>query len=163
MKRARATIVCIVGIPRVYVSLSGIRQSLSPLAVCVLLVFSIFGSWTPSAYAFTNLVFSDEFNGATTNIDTTKWGFDLGNSSTISMGGWGNNEKETYSRAAKNAFVSNGVLHIVALNDVGGGAPYSSARLTTRSNLVANITFGRIEVRAKLPSGSPYWWPAIWM
>jgi beta-glucanase (GH16 family) len=141
--------------------LSGIRQSLSSLAICALLVFGLFSSWTPSVYAVTNLVWSDEFNGPGTNVDTTKWGFDLGNSSTISMGGWGNNEKETYSGAAKNAFVSNGVLHIVALNDVGGAAPYSSARLRTLGKF--SPTFGRIEVRAKLPAGSPYWWPAIWM
>ena len=139
--------------------LSGIRQSLSSLAVCASLVFGLFSSWTPPVYAFTNLVFSDEFTG--TNIDTTKWGFDLGNSSTISGSGWGNGELETYSQASKNAFVSNGVLHIVALNDVGGGAPYSSARMRTLGKF--SPTFGRVEVRAKLPSGSPYWWPAIWM
>jgi beta-glucanase (GH16 family) len=126
-----------------------------------LLVFGLFGSWSPSAYAVTNLVFSDEFNGPGTNIDTTKWGFDLGNSSSIAGSGWGNAECETYSSASKNAFVSNGVLNIVALNDVGGSAPYSSARLRTLGKF--SPTFGRIEVRAKLPTGSPYWWPAIWM
>ncbi|HXI84394.1 MAG TPA: family 16 glycosylhydrolase [Verrucomicrobiae bacterium] len=139
----------------------GIKKSLSSLAVCALLVFGLFSSWTSSIYAVTNLVFSDEFNGAGTNVDTTKWGFDLGNTSSIAGGGWGNNEKETYSAAAKNAFVSNGVLHIVALNDVGGGAPYSSARLRTLG--LFSLTYGRIEVRARLPRGSPYWWPAIWM
>src|SRR5882724_2419866 len=161
MKRPFDTIVCTVGISRVYVMLFGMRKSLSSLAVCALLVFGLFSSWTHSSYAVTNLVFSDEFNGPGTNVDTTKWGFDLGNTSTIAGGGWGNNEKETYSGAAKNAFVSNGVLHIVALNDVGGGAPYSSARLRTLGKF--SPTFGRIEVRAKLPTGSPYWWPAIWM
>ena len=141
--------------------LSGIRQSLSSLTICALLVFGLFSSWTPSVCAVTNLVFSDEFNGAGTNVDTTKWGFDLGNTSSIAGGGWGNNEKETYSGAAKNAFVSNGVLHIVALNDVGGAAPYSSARLRTLG--LFSLTYGRIEVRARLPRLSPYWWPAIWM
>src|SRR5277367_357402 len=130
--------------------LFGIRQSLSSLVVCALLVFGLFSSWTPSVYAFTNLVWSDEFNGATTNIDTTKWGFDLGNTSSIAGGGWGNNEKEVYSAAAKNAFVSNGVLHIVALNDTGSaGTPYSSARLRTLG--LFSFTNGRIEVRARLP------------
>src|SRR5271170_8383068 len=99
----------------------GTRQSLSSLVVSALLVFGLFSSWTPSIYAITNLVWSDEFNGSTTNVDTTKWGFDLGNSSTIAGSGWGNGELATYSSAAKNAYVSNGVLHIVALNDVGGG------------------------------------------
>src|SRR5260221_13284756 len=102
MERSFDTIVCTVGIPRVYVMLLGIRQSRSSFAVCALLVFGLFSSWTPSVFAFTNLVFSDEFNGPGTNIDTTKWGFDLGNTSTISGFGWGNNENETYSGAAKN-------------------------------------------------------------
>src|SRR5260221_12149602 len=146
---------------RDYVLFYWVRQSLSSMAVCALLVFRLFSSWTHSVYAVTNLVFSDEFNGAGTNVDTTKWGFDLGNTSTIAGGGWGNNEKETYSGAAKNAFVSNGVLHIVALNDVGGAAPYSSARMQTLNKF--SLTFGRVEVRAKFPTGSPYWWPAIWM
>jgi beta-glucanase (GH16 family) len=146
---------------RDYVILSGVKQSLSSLSVCGLLIFGILSGWSPPIYAVTNLVFSDEFNGAGANVDTTKWGFDLGNSSTIAGGGWGNNELETYSSAAKNAFVSNGVLHIVALNDVGGGAPYSSARLHTLGHF--SLTYGRIEVRARLPRLSPYWWPAIWM
>src|SRR5271170_7140260 len=94
MERSSGTIVCTVGIPRVYVMLSGIRQSLSSFAICALLVFGLFSSWTPSIYAFTNLVWSDEFNGPGTNIDTTKWGFDLGNSSSIAGGGWGNGELE---------------------------------------------------------------------
>ena len=54
--------------------LFGIRQSLSSLAVCALLVFGLFSSWAPPVYAFTNLVFSDEFNGSTTNINTTTIG-----------------------------------------------------------------------------------------
>src|ERR1017187_10601579 len=91
---------------RDYVILSGVKQSLSSLSVCGLLIFGILSGWSPPIYAVTNLVFSDEFNGAGANVDTTKWGFDLGNSSTIAGGGWGNNELETYSSAAKNAFVS---------------------------------------------------------
>jgi len=136
-----------------------IKQPLSRVTVGMLLVVGMLCSGVLRAYGITNLVWSDEFNG--TNVDLTKWGFDLGNSSSISGSGWGNQEKETYTSAAKNAFVSNGVLHIVALNDVGGGAPYSSARMQTLGKF--SLTFGRVEVRTKLPTGSPYWWPAIWM
>src|SRR5271154_332261 len=141
--------------------LSGIRQSLSSLAVCALLVFGLFSNWTPSVYAVTNLVFDDEFNDVSSNVNTANWGFDLGNSSTIAGGGWGNNEKETYPSRTNNAYVANGLLHIIALNDQGGSAPYSSARLRTLG--LFSFTNGRIEVRARLPRLSPYWWPAIWM
>jgi beta-glucanase (GH16 family) len=116
---------------------------------------------TPSAYAVTNLVFDDEFNGSSSNVDTTKWNFDLGNSSSIAGSGWGNEELEYYENRTNNAYVANGLLHIVTLNDHGGSTPYSSARLQTLGKFSA--TFGRVEVRAKLPTNGPYWWPAIWM
>src|ERR1035437_2026613 len=106
MNRPSDTIVCIVGVLWVYVLLSGMRQSLSSLAVCALMIFGILAGSAPSAYAVTNLVWSDEFNGTT--IDTTKWGFDLGNSSSIAGDGWGNNEKETYTSRTNNAYVENG-------------------------------------------------------
>src|ERR1017187_4139702 len=113
MNRPSDTIVCIVGISWVYV-LSGIRQSLSSLAVFALVIFGILHGWAPSVYAVTNLVWSDEFNGSSSNVDNTKWGFDLGNSSSIAGDGWGNNEKETYTSRTNNAFVANGLLHIIS-------------------------------------------------
>src|ERR1035437_3554084 len=149
MNRPSDTIGCIVGILWVYVLLSGIRQSLSSLAVCALVIFGILAGSAPSAYAVTNLVWSDEFNGTT--IDTTKWGFDLGNSSSIAGSGWGNQELESYQSGSNNAFVSNGILHIAALNNLGGENPYSSARLRTLG--LFSMTYGRVEFRAKLPKG----------
>jgi beta-glucanase (GH16 family) len=38
--------------------------------------------------------------------------------------------------------------------------PVQSARITTQSS--ASISFGKVEVRAKLPQGD-WLWPAIWM
>src|ERR1039458_3640128 len=106
MNRPSDTIVCTVGISWVYVLLSGIRQS---LAVCALVIFGILHGWAPSVYAVTNLVWSDEFNGSSSNVDNTKWGFDLGNSSSIAGDGWGNNEKETYTSRTNTAFVASGL------------------------------------------------------
>jgi beta-glucanase (GH16 family) len=145
------------------VSCSRVRAwSLFPAATIVSVAFLwILISGTPVAYAFTNLVFSDEFNGSSSNVDATKWSFDLGNSSTIAGGGWGNSEKETYTSRTNNAYVANGLLHIVTINDQGGSAPYSSARLQTLGKFSA--TYGRVEFRAKLPANGPYWWPALWM
>ena len=136
--------------------------SASPAAAILsILFFWILSSGAPVAHGFTNLVFSDEFNGSSTNVDLTKWSFDLGNSSTIAGGGWGNQELETYTGRTNNAYVANGLLHIVTLNDQGGGAPYSSARMHTLGKF--SMTNGRVEFRTKLPAHGPYWWPAQWM
>ena len=99
---------------------------------------------------YTNLVFSDEFDidGAP---DTTKWGYDLG------AGGWGNAEAQTYTDAPANATVSGGNLVITAIKS---GSNYTSARLKSENKF--EFTYGKVEVRAKLPTGGGTW-PAIWM
>ena len=100
---------------------------------------------------YTNLVWFDEFDtdGAP---DATKWGYDLG------AGGWGNNEAQTYTNAAANATVTGGNLVIKAIRT--GPNTYTSARLKTENKY--EFTYGKVEVRAKLPSGGGTW-PAIWM
>jgi hypothetical protein len=113
------------------------------------------------SHAVTNLVFDDEFNGSSSNVNTANWNFDLGNSSSIAGAGWGNQEKETYTVRTNNAFVANNMLHMIVLNDQGGSYPYSSARLQTLGKFSA--TYGLVQFRARLPSNGPYWWPALWM
>lgn len=111
------------------------------------------------------LVWSDEFNGTT--IDTGKWGFEK------NCWGGGNNEQQCYTDRASNAFVADGVLNIVAVKEDFTGPntpegdgnttatlPYTSARLRTKN--LQEWTFGRFEIRAKLPFGQGTW-PAIWM
>src|SRR5580692_8804724 len=71
------------------------------------------------------LTWSDEFNGS--SINTANWTFDIGNGS----GGWGNNELEYYTSRPQNAYVSNGLLHIVAQNESYLGFNYTSAKLKT--------------------------------
>ena len=97
------------------------------------------------------LIWSDEFNtdGAP---DATNWTYDLGD------GGWGNGEVQTYTNSAENAKVLDGSLIITAKADGSGG--YTSARL--KSQGLRKFTFGRIEVKAKLPAAQGTW-PAIWM
>jgi beta-glucanase (GH16 family) len=104
------------------------------------------GSW--------QLVWSDEFGG--TNVDTTKWTFDIGNGS----GGWGNNELEYYTSRATNVYVTNGLLHIVARKETYGSCSYTSARLKTLG--LFSTLYGRFEFRVKLPPGKGYW-PALWL
>lgn len=100
---------------------------------------------------YTVLKFSDEFNvdGAP---DPTKWGYDLG----TGTNGWGNNESQSYTSAADNVVVSNGTLKITAKKV---GSSYTSARIKTENKF--EFTYGKIEVRAKLPIGRGTW-PAIW-
>lgn len=104
---------------------------------------------------FTELVWSDEFNtdGAP---DATKWNYDLGRGDN----GWGNNEKQNYTNSATNVIVQGGNLKITAKKEASGGAEYSSARLKTDAKFA--FTYGKVEVKAKLPTGVGTW-PAIWM
>ncbi|MFA5326349.1 MAG: family 16 glycosylhydrolase [Prolixibacteraceae bacterium] len=103
-----------------------------------------------------NLVWSDEFN-YTGLPDSAKWNYDTrGNSY-----GWGNNEAEWYTVARKeNTWVGDGTLKIIARNEPTSGKKYSSGRLTTKGK--GDWKYGKVEVRAKLPSGNGTW-PAIWM
>lgn len=112
------------------------------------------GYRTPQAYPGYTLVWSDEFSG--TSLDPNIWTHEIGNGS----GGWGNNELEYYTGSTKNSFVSNGNLIIEARKEAIGGFQYSSARLITRAK--KEFTFGRIDIRAKLPVGKGIW-PALWM
>ncbi len=110
-----------------------------------------------------SLVWSDEFDG--TEIDRSKWSFDLGDGCAISpdLCGWGNNELQYYTERSENVFVSEGNLVIKAIRETPlylGQYPYTSARLVTRNK--GDWTFGRIDVRAKMPIGRGLW-GAIWM
>jgi beta-glucanase (GH16 family) len=100
-----------------------------------------------------NIVWDDEFNG--TSINTNIWTFEGGNN-----GGWGNNELEFYTTNAANAYVSNGLLHIAALQQSIDGFDYTSARMKTEFNF--STTYGRIVWSAALPEGTGMW-PALWM
>ncbi len=99
------------------------------------------------------LVWQDEFN-YTGAPDANKWGYDVG------AGGWGNGEAQYYTNNRReNARVENGNLILEARRD-WSGAEYSSARLVSRGK--GDWTYGRIEIRAKIPVGQGLW-PAIWM
>jgi beta-glucanase (GH16 family) len=98
------------------------------------------------------LVWSDEFNHDGLP-DKSKWDYDKGYIA--------NNEKQYYTvERLENARVENGYLVIEAHKEEWEGFAYTSARLVTRGK--ADWTYGRIEVRAKVPLGVGTW-PAIWM
>jgi len=119
------------------------------------------------------LVWADEFD-YTGKPDPIKWGYEIGFIR--------NNEKQYYTNSLKNIRVENGHLIIeghkekVANQKFGSQdyigkswlqyisktdtAQYTSASLTTKE--IAEWTYGKIEVKAKLPKGIGQW-PAIWM
>ncbi len=113
------------------------------------------------------LVWNDEFDGV--EIDQSKWGWET------NCWGGGNNELQCYTDRPENAFLRDGNLVIHARPETFSGPaeplewnsnagdrtlPYTSARLRTLGK--GDWKYGRIEVRAKLPSGQGIW-PAIWM
>jgi hypothetical protein len=101
------------------------------------------------------LIWSDEFDVAGAP-SSARWGYDIGTGS----GGWGNNELEYYTDRPSNVAVSGGVLKINAVKENYNGSNYTSARLLTKEKF--SFTYGKVEARAKLPSGLGTW-PAIWM
>lgn len=101
------------------------------------------------------IIWQDEFNG--TQLNTLYWSNELGNGCSVGNCGWGNNELENYTASEDNLKLENGKLIITAVNTGGG---YTSARIKTQAKV--KPTFGRIDVRAKLPKGKGIW-PAIWM
>lgn len=110
-------------------------------------------SETPALDGY-QLVWADEFN-YTGLPDSKKWGYDVANP------GWVNDEAQAYyANRQENSRVENGKLIIEARLDNYQNNLYSSARLVTKNR--GDWTYGRIEVRAKLPYGKGTW-PAIWM
>lgn len=100
------------------------------------------------------LVWSDEFD-YTGLPDSKKWSYDVGGN------GWGNRESQYYTNARlENARVENGKLIIEARRERYLGNDYTSARLVTKGK--GDWTYGRIEVRAKIPRGVGTW-AAAWM
>lgn len=106
------------------------------------------------APAARKLVWSDEFD-KDGQPDATKWGYDVGGN------GWGNNELQYYTKKRpENVRIEKGTLIIEAIKEPYQDRKYTSGRLLTQNT--ATWQYGRVEVRAKLPSGRGTW-PAIWM
>lgn len=100
------------------------------------------------------LIWSDEFD-YTGLPDPTLWSYDVGGH------GWGNAESQYYTEnREENARVEDDHLIIEARRESLRGRNYTSARLVSKTK--GDWTYGRIEVRAQLPSGRGTW-PAIWM
>lgn len=101
---------------------------------------------------FSELIWEQDFKQEGV-LNPEYWNFETGNND-----GWGNQEVQYYTE--NNAFIEDGVLKITARKENVNGFNYTSSRITTQDKF--SFTYGRIEVRAKLPAGKGTW-PAIWM
>jgi beta-glucanase (GH16 family) len=107
-------------------------------------------STTPSAGGWTP-VFADEFDAAGP-LDPVKWGYETGYIR--------NGEKQYYTSRPENVRAEGGHLVIEGRKERYQGFDYTSASINTLARF--EFTYGRVEVRAKLPAGTGAW-PAIWM
>jgi beta-glucanase (GH16 family) len=105
------------------------------------------------------LVWSDEFNQPdATGPDATKWAYELG---VGDPPGWGNSELETYTDSRSNSLVVSDAGatdgKALAIRALRSGSSYTSARIHS----LATFKYGRLEARARVPSGAGCW-PAFW-
>ncbi|THH01975.1 hypothetical protein EW026_g834 [Hermanssonia centrifuga] len=127
------------------------------------------------------LVLDENFNNG--GLDTNTWVRD------VEMGGFGNGEFEIATASDDNLVIRNNQLYIIPTltsdeigtsaifsgsydlgsactvgsdqsTFIGGSSGVKSARISTKGHY--SIAYGRVEVRAKLPTGD-WLWPAIWM
>ena len=133
-------------------------EFLVAISLMSLLVYSSPSRAQCVGFEYCSLVWSDEFNG--TEVDTTKWSFQRGDGTEVFLPpGWGNNEQQWYTE--QNATVADGFLTITAREEsVEPGWNFTSARLRTLRK--GDWTYGRIEMRAKMPLGKGLW-SAFWM
>ena len=108
---------------------------------------------------YTDLVWADEFDtSGKTAISATNW---FHQTQLPAGGNWFNGEEQHYTNRIENSFVENDNLNIVAIKesftDQGETKQFTSARLNSKFA----FTYGRVDVRAKLPFGDGTW-PAIW-
>jgi len=124
-------------------------------SLLLLLAFSTIAS----AQQFDTLVWADEFN-VDGSLDTAKWW----HQTVLPNNGqsWWNGEIQHYTDRDTNSHASGGNMYLTAIKetftDQNVTKEYTSARLNSKFA----FTYGRVEVRAQLPTGVGTW-PAIWM
>jgi beta-glucanase (GH16 family) len=112
----------------------------------------------PSAPANWRLAWSDEFNGSA--VDGSKW--------RVRNGDHNANELSCLTSRPQNVAVSGGVLHIVAQREQYTCGGYTSSWTSGYLDTIGKMsrTYGRFEMRAKLPTqadASKGLWPAFWL
>ncbi len=113
------------------------------------------GYLTPTSYFGYEALWTEEFD--TNELDTNIFTFEIGDGCP-EICGWGNNELQEYTSKEDNLSFDDGKMVITATQI--DQFQFESARIITQDKL--EFQFGRIDVRAKLPTGQGLW-PAIWM
>ena len=105
----------------------------------------------------------DEFEK--TNLDLSKWAHQLGTGDEFGLTNWGNNEAQFYKEenisfepCSDNQ--NNQCLIIEAKRENYEGLEYTSGRIRSKNS--GQWLYGKVEIRAKLPTADGTW-PAIWM
>ncbi|GAB1308096.1 hypothetical protein KH5_07790 [Urechidicola sp. KH5] len=98
------------------------------------------------------LIWEENFD--TTVLNSENWSFDIGDGCPH-LCGWGNNESQIYTNS--NHSVKNGFLTITTRKE---DSIYTSTRINSKDKF--EFTYGRVEIKAKLPQGKGLW-PALWM
>jgi beta-glucanase (GH16 family) len=115
--------------------------------------------YSAQAQVFDTLVWADEFN-VDGPLDSAKWWHQtiLPNNGQS----WWNGEIQHYTNRDTNSYCDSGFMYLTArketFTDQNVTKDYTSARLNSKYA----FTYGRVEVRAQLPTGVGTW-PAIWM
>lgn len=134
---------------------SGLINQLGIVIIAVAISLSMSNSALAQNW---ELVWSDEFD--TEELDMDKWSFQYGTGASEGLVRWGNNELQYYTDREENLYIEDDKLHIRALSENFGNSNYTSARIRTINN--GDWTYGKFEIRAKVPEGQGIW-PAIWM
>ena len=79
-----------------------------------------------------------------------------------SGGSWFNGEIQHYTNRIVNSSMNGGNLNLIAKRETYTDQGYTKQYTSARLNSKFAFKYGRVEVRAKLPTGSGTW-PAIWM
>lgn len=140
---------------RVVIQLNGENNNFQVLAY---LDDFLFNGTPPTPSPYSQLVWADEFNGSGA-IDTSKW---FHQTQLPAGGSWFNGEIQHYTNRTANSYLDSGFLHLVAKRENFTNQGQTKTHTSARLNSKFAFREGRVEVRAKMPTGVGTW-PAIWM
>jgi beta-glucanase (GH16 family) len=139
-------------------------KPLRTLAAGLLLACSVQASASVTNPAIGQLIWSEEFNGAT--LDAGRWTATDGNGCQINLCGYGNAELEYYSPNNLSIVdvpfeAGTRALAIRAQRQTVGSNAFTSGKIDSRGKV--QVQYGMIEIRLATPNLATGLWPAAWM